>query len=84
MSVKIQKFIEAVAQRCSVRKMFLEILQDSQENTCARVSFLVKLQAYRPATLFKNLMTLVKVFSWEFCEISKTPFFLEHLWWLLL
>ena len=30
---------EAVAQRCSVKKMFLEILQNSQENTCVRVSF---------------------------------------------
>ena len=25
--------------RCSVRKVFLEILQNSQENTCARASF---------------------------------------------
>ena len=32
-------------QRCSVKKMFLEISQNSQENTCARVSFLIKLQA---------------------------------------
>ena len=32
-------FIEAVTQRCSVKKVFLEILQNSQENTCARVSF---------------------------------------------
>ena len=30
---------EAAAYRCSVKKMFLEILQNSQENTCARVSF---------------------------------------------
>ena len=29
---------------CSVKKMFLEIAQNSQENTCARVSFLIKLQ----------------------------------------
>ena len=35
---------EAVVQRCSVKKMFLEISQNSQENTCARVSFLIKLQ----------------------------------------
>ena len=27
------------------KKMFLEISQNSQENTCARVSFLIKLQA---------------------------------------
>ena len=31
--------IEAVVQRCSVKKVFLEILQNSQENTCARFSF---------------------------------------------
>ena len=38
-------FLEAVAQWCSVKKLFLEISQNSQENTCARVSFLIKLQA---------------------------------------
>ena len=32
-------------QRCSVKKVFLEISQNSQENTCARVYFLIKLQA---------------------------------------
>ena len=36
---------EAVAKICSVKKVFLEISQNSQENTCARVSFLIKLQA---------------------------------------
>ena len=35
---------EAVFQRCSVKKVFLEISQNSQENTCVRVSFLIKLQ----------------------------------------
>ena len=47
---------------CSVKKVFLKISQNSQENTCARVSFL------RPATL------LTQVFSCEFCEISKNTF----------
>ena len=28
-----------------MKKMFLEILQNSEEGTCARVSFLIKLQA---------------------------------------
>ena len=37
---------EAVAQRCSMKKAFLEILQNSQENTCATVYFLIKLQAF--------------------------------------
>ena len=31
--------MEAVARRGSVKKVFLEILQNSQENTCARVFF---------------------------------------------
>ena len=38
--------IEATIQRCSVKKIFFKILQNSQENRCARVSFLIKLQAY--------------------------------------
>ena len=32
---------EVVVQRCSVKKLFLDILQNSQENTCTRV-FLIK------------------------------------------
>ena len=36
---------EAVARRCLVKKMFVEILENSQENTCVKVSFLTKLQA---------------------------------------
>ena len=59
---KTQVIIEAVVQRCSVRKVFLEILQNSQENTSARVSFLIK-------------ETLALVFCCEFCEISKDIFF---------
>ena len=57
--------VEAVAKRCFVRDVFLEISQNSQENTFARVSFLIKLQA--EATLFKK-ETLAQMFS---CEISK-------------
>ena len=36
---------EAVIRRYSVKKLFLEISQNSWENTCDRVSFLIKLQA---------------------------------------
>ena len=39
------EFLEAVVPRFSVEKVLLEISQNSQENTCARVSFLMKLQA---------------------------------------
>ena len=52
--------------------MFLEILQNSQENTCARVSFLIKLQA--AAYNFIKKKTLVHVFSCEFCKIPKNIF----------
>ena len=61
---------EAVAMRCSVKKVLLEISQDSQENTCSRVSLLRE--------------TLAQVFSCKFCEISENIFFSEHVWWLLL
>ena len=37
-------FKEAVVPTCSVKKMFFEIPQNSYENTCARDSFLIKLQ----------------------------------------
>ena len=40
-----QIIAEAVVRTCSVEKVFLEISQNSQENTCARASFLIKLQA---------------------------------------
>ena len=36
---------EAAQKKCSVKKFFLEILQNSQENTCTRESFCIKLQA---------------------------------------
>ena len=61
---------EAVAQRCSVKKMFSEISQNLQENTCARVFFLVN---------FIKKETLAQVFSCEFCKISKNTFLTEHL-----
>ena len=57
-------------------KVFLEISQNLLKNTCARVSFLIKLEACN----FIKKETLAQVFSCEFCEISKNTFFIEHLW----
>ena len=37
--------LEAATRGVLWKKAFLEILQNSQENTCARVSFLIKVQA---------------------------------------
>ena len=53
---------ETVVRRFSLKKVFLKIFKNSQENTCARVSFLIK-------------KTLAQVFSCEFREISKKTFF---------
>ena len=64
--------IEAVVQRSSVKKITLEISQNSQENTSARVSFLIKLLA--DVCNFIKKETLAEVFSCEFCEISKSTF----------
>ena len=36
---------EVAVQSCSVKKVFLKVLQNSQENTCARAFFLLKLKA---------------------------------------
>ena len=63
----------AVAQMCSVKKLFLKISQNSRESTCIGVSFLIKLQALQPATLLKETPT--EVFSCGFCEILKITFF---------
>ena len=49
----------------SVKKVFLEISQNSQENNCVGVSFFNK-ETQRDST---------KVFSCEFCEIFKNTFF---------
>ena len=63
--------LEAVAQRCSVKKLFVEISQNSQENTCARVSLL----SCRPrsATLFKRRPCFL-VFPVNFAKFGRTPF----------
>ena len=47
-------YIEAVAKTCSVKKVFLEISPNSQENTCARVSISIKLQVESSQNLQEN------------------------------
>ena len=64
---------EAVAGTCSLKKVFLEISQNSQENTCARVSFLIKLQA-APATLLKKRLWH-RCSPVNFAKFLSTPFF---------
>ena len=76
-SWKSFSIIEAVAQRCSIKKVFLEVSQNSQKNTCARVSFLIKLLA--SAYNFIKKETPAQVFSCEFGEIFKNTSFYRTL-----
>ena len=62
---------QAVAQRCSVKKVFLEISQNSQENTFFRVSL-------RPTILLKKRLSHI-CFRVSFENIPRTPFLTEHL-----
>ena len=55
--------------RCSVRK---NVLRNFAKNTCARVSFLIKLQA-KPATLLKKRLWH-RCFSANYAKFLKTPF----------
>ena len=67
---------EAATRDVLYKKMFLEISQNSQENTYAR-DFSIKLQAL--ACNFIKKESLAQVFSCEFCEISRNTFFTELL-----
>ena len=59
--------LEAVLRRYSVKKVFLENSQNSQENPCVRVSFLIKLQALK-----KRLRR--RCFTVNFAKFLRTPF----------
>ena len=65
-------------------EVFLNILQDSQENACIVVSFLIKLQAWGllPAALLKKWLQH-RCFNVNFVKFLRTPFFIVHLRWLL-
>ena len=74
-SANIASIIKSIF-KSSYLKVFyktLEISQNSQENPCPRVSFLIKLQV--PSCNFIKKEALAQVYSWEFCEIFKNTFF---------
>ena len=63
------------------KKAIQKISQNSHENICVGVSFLIKLQT--GLQLYLKETPTQALFS-EFCEIFTTSIFTEHLWWLLL
>ena len=62
--------------------MFIKISQNSQLNTCARVSVFNKVAGLSPATLWKQRLWH-RSFPVNFAKCLRTPFFTENLRWLL-
>ena len=58
---------QSVILRCSIKKVFLKILQSSLENTCACQS------------LFLNKVAGLRRFPVNFAKFSRAPFSIEHL-----
>ena len=67
----VKEITGALAQKCSVKNVFLKMSENSVENTCAIVSFLIKFQV---TCNFINKEALAQAFYCDFCEISKSTF----------
>ena len=70
--------LEAVVWRCPAEKVFLEILQNSQENACARVPKGLHNTFWATTKKVCNFIkkeTLAQTFSYEFCKIAMNTFF---------
>ena len=67
-----------------MKKKILEISQNSQENTCARDSFLIKLKALAWAATLLKMSLWHRCFPGSFAKFLRTPSFTEHLCWLFL
>ena len=72
----------AVSWRCSIKKVLLEISQNSQENNCAKVPFFNKVAGLN-LHLYKKNRLWHRCFPVNFATFL-TYFLTEHLWWLLL
>ena len=72
-NLTVTEHSEAVVQRCFLKKGYLEISQNSRENTSV---YFNKVAGLKPATFRCFLVNCVK--------FLRTPFLTGHLWWLLL
>ena len=68
---------KAVVQRCSVKKIFLEISQNSEENTNVSLFF----NKVATHTFFTEHFWFFLV---HFAKFLRTLLVIEYLWWLLL
>ena len=67
------QYSEAATRSVLWKKVFLEISQNSQENTCARVSFSIKLQALGLQLYLKKGLWH-RCFPVNFVKYLRTPF----------
>ena len=93
--LKSKQQISYPSQRCSTKKMFLKISQNSQKipvlkslfekscRLCWSLFFFNKVASLRSAILWKRRLRHWD-FHVDFAKILKTPSFTEHLPWLLL
>ena len=83
---KLLRFFWSSHLRSSVKKGILKISQNSQESTCVGVSILINLHA-SSLQLYQKKETPTQVFSCEFSEIFKNPFFFrtrrDNCFWIL-
>ena len=73
---------EAVAQRCSVKKVFSGISKKIHGQTRCQ-SLLLKKVAGLSLQLYKRRLWH-RLFPVNFVKFLRTPFYIEHFWWQLL
>ena len=71
------KFQEALVQRCSVKKVFLEISQNLQN--LRQSLFFDKVASLMPATLLRERLWH-RCFPVNYAKFLRAPFFIEHVW----
>ena len=70
-------------QRCSIKKsVFRDFAKFTRKYLCQSL-YLNKVTGLRPATLLKRRLWN-RCFPVNFAKFLRKPFFIEHLWWLLL
>ena len=75
-------FVRSNHQRCSIKKLFLICSENSQENTCDKVSFLIKLQTWAYNVLKKRLWHTD--FYVNFAKPLRSPYLQNTSWRLFL
>ena len=76
-------YAKAIVQRYSVKKVFLKNFAKFNAKCLCQGLFFNKVTGLRPATLLKKRLWH-RCIPVNFTKFLKTPFFIEHFWWLLL